>query len=159
MLEEQDKYIGELYLEMYRKLKSYARSSLVREEQIEEAIQETFRIACQKPDDLINSPNPRGWRVKALRYVICNMRRSEQSARQLLVDYLAVYGHHVASVDKYDFSAVFGSVADTEEFRLVKEMVIDGKSHLELAEERGISVDACKKRMQRAKETLQKKLK
>ena len=40
----------------------------------------------------------------------------------------------------------------------IKEMAIDGRSHLEMATARGITVAACKKRVQRAKETLQKKL-
>jgi DNA-directed RNA polymerase specialized sigma24 family protein len=37
-------------------------------------------------------------------------------------------------------------------------MAVDGKSHLQMAEARGITVAACKKRMERAKKLLQKKL-
>ena len=50
-------------------------------------------------------------------------------------------------------------MSDLEEFQLLKEMAVDGKSHLEMAQARGISVNACKKRVQRAKEVLQKKIK
>ena len=63
------------------------------------------------------------------------------------------------SEDKVNFDIMYQNIVDTEEFKLLKEMAIDGKSHLEMATARGISVDACKKRVQRAKETLRKKLK
>ena len=53
---------------------------------------------------------------------------------------------------------MYGKVAQLEEFQLLKEMAVDGLSHLEMAQKRGISVDACKKRVQRAKKFLQKKI-
>jgi RNA polymerase sigma-70 factor (ECF subfamily) len=62
------------------------------------------------------------------------------------------------SEDSVDLHVLYGNVAHTEEFKLLTEMAIEGKSHLEMAKSRGISVDACKKRVQRAKETLQKKI-
>jgi len=37
-------------------------------------------------------------------------------------------------------------------------MAVNGRSHKEMAESRGISVNACKKRVQRAKEVLRKKI-
>ena len=52
----------------------------------------------------------------------------------------------------------YGPLAQTEEFQLLKEMAVDRKSHLEMAQKRGISVAACKKRVQRAKEFLKKKI-
>ena len=55
---EQRKEIEQLYMQMYDMLTAYARSSLSEEALAEEAVQETFRIACQKPEDLCDSPNP-----------------------------------------------------------------------------------------------------
>ena len=49
-------------------------------------------------------------------------------------------------------------MADLEEFQMVKGMVLDGKSYLELSQELGISIVTCRKRMQRAKEILRKKI-
>ena len=54
---------------------------------------------------------------------------------------------------------MYENVSHTEEFKLIKEMAIDGRSHLEMANARGITISACKKRVQRAKEMLQKKMK
>lgn len=86
------------------------------------------------------------------------MKRSRESARQLLSlmeqDESVTY-----SEDRLPLQLMYEDISDSEEFKLLVEMAIEGKSHLEMATARGISVDACKKRVQRAKEILQKKIK
>ena len=155
----QSNLIERLYFEMYDMLLIYARNSLDEDSLAEEAVQETFRIACQKPEHLFESPNPKGWLVNTLKNVIRNMKRSRESAQMLLSKYLAVQTKDIAfSETKVGLEVMYENVADTEEFKLIKEMAIDGRSHLEMATDRGITVAACKKRVQRAKETLQKKL-
>lgn len=159
MTAEQSKLIEQLYQEMYDMLIIYARCSLDEEALAEEAVQEAFQIACQKPESLFESLNPQGWLVNTLKNTIRNMKRSRESARLLLSRYLAVQTKDVAfSEDKASLEIMYANVADTEAFHLIKEMAIDGRSHLEMANARGITVAACKKRVQRAKETLQKKL-
>lgn len=159
MTVEQSTQIEELYLQMFNGMMAYARSSLPEEGLAEEAVQETFRIACQKPDALCTSQNPKGWLIKTLKFTIQNMKRSRESARLLLSDYLAARVEEAAfSEDRIGLEVLYGNVSDMEEFLLLKEMAVDGKSHLEMAQARGISVSACKKRVQRAKEVLEKKL-
>lgn len=156
---EENKAIEQLYLEMYAMLMAYARSALGEEALAEEAVQETFQIACQKPAQLLDSPNPRGWLVNTLKFTIRNMTRSRDSARLILSRYLAARSESIAfSEDKVSLEILYENVADLEEFKLLKELAIDGRSHLEMAKDRGISVNACKKRVQRAKEILKKKL-
>jgi len=60
--------------------------------------------------------------------------------------------------DKLGVEVLYDDIADTEEFKLLKEMAIDGRSYLEMADSRNISIDTCRKRVQRAKETLRKKI-
>lgn len=159
MDESQRQWIEQLYVEMYEKLLAYASSIFKEGGLAEEAVQETFRIACQKSDQLCDSENPRGWLVNTLKFTMRNMKRSRESGQQLLSRYLALQTEAVAfSEDKVRLEVMYEDVADLEEFKLVKEMAVDGRSHLEMARSRGISVAACKKRMQRAKEILQKKL-
>lgn len=156
---EQSDLITQLYIEMYDRLFLYASCSLSEESLAEEAVQETFRIACQKPDQLFESLNPKGWLVNTLKYTICNMKRSRENAQRLLSNYLATQSKDIAfSENKVSVEVMYGNIANIEEFKLIKEMAIDGRSHLEMAKARGISVDACKKRVQRAKKILQKKL-
>ena len=57
-----------------------------------------------------------------------------------------------------DLDVLYKDLASTEEYILIKEMVFEQKSIRELAESRGISIDACKKRVQRAKQLLRKQL-
>lgn len=156
---EQNRMIEELYREMFDKMKIYACCSLDNEALAEEAVQETFRIACQKPDQLCESANPRGWLVQTLKYTIRNIQSNRESAKRIMEKYLMTQiENFVFSEDRVDLHILYENVADTEEFKLLAEMTIEGKSHLEMANSRGISVSACKKRVQRAKETLRKKI-
>ena len=157
---EYSEIIEQLYIEMYDKLIIYARCSFEEESLAEEAVQETFQIACSKPDKLCESLNPRGWLVNTLKFTIRNMKRSRENARQLLSNYLITQNECIAfSEDKLSLQLMYEDISHTEEFKLIKEMAIDGRSHLEMANARGITVNACKKRVQRAKEILREKIK
>lgn len=156
---EQNKRIEELYLEMYDKLLVYACSSLSSEALAEEAVQETFRIACQNPEKLCGSPNPQGWLVLALKNTIRNMKSSRATAKRIVERYLLTQVKELSfSEDKIQLNILYENVADTDEFKLLSELAIEGRSHEEMAKIRGITVSACKKRVQRAKEKLQRKI-
>lgn len=157
---EQRKRIEELYLEMFEKMMAYARSAFNSEPLAEEAVQETFWIACQKPDQLCGSENPQGWLVITLKNIILHMKSSRERARRIIERYVMPQAaEHTILEDKVELRVLYEDVVDTEEFKLLVELAIEGKSHEEMARGRGISVSACKKRVQRAKEILQKKLK
>lgn len=156
----QSKQIEMLYLEMFNKLMAYACSSLDSTALAEEAVQETFRIACQKPDQLCGSSNPQGWLVRTLKYTIQNIQNSRATARNLIEKYLITQVKEFSFLeDRVDLRVVYENVADTEEFKLLFEMAIEGKSCEEMAKSRNITVSACRKRVQRAKETLQRRIK
>ncbi len=155
---EQSKFIEHLYLEMHDMLLTYARCSLQEESLAEEAVQETFQIACQKPESLQESPNPKGWLVNTLKNTIRNIKHSRANAQRILVLYLEARADtETYSEDQLSLATLYGNIVNTEEFKLLKEFAIDGRSHLEMAQARGITIAACKKRVQRAKETLRTK--
>lgn len=154
---EQSKQIEALYFEMFDLLIHYARSALKNEPLAEEAVQETFRIACQKPDSLCSSPNPKGWLVLALKNTILNIRKNIASTQRLVEHYIAVQPKEITfSEDGIHVNILYTDLADSEEFKLLSELAIEQRSHAEMARDRGISVAACKKRVQRAKEKLKK---
>lgn len=156
---EQRQRIEALYLEMFDKLMAYARSSLDSEALAEEAVQETFRIACQKPEALCSSTNPQGWLVLTLKNTIRNMRSSRATAKRIVERYLMTQVKEISfSEDKIQLNVLYENMVDTEEFKLLSELAIEGRSHEEMASARGITVSACKKRVQRAKEKLQRKI-
>lgn len=159
MTKEERDMIGQLYTELYDFLIGYALSSLKKESLAEEAVQETFRTACLKPEEVRSSPNPRGWLVKTLKFTINNMKKTQANASHFLAVYTAIQSQELAvSEDNLSLESMYGDIAGSEEFQLLKEMAVEGLSHLEMAEKRGISVDACKKRVQRAKDYLKKKI-
>lgn len=152
--------IERLYLQLYPLLFEYARSSLSSDSLAEEAVQDTFRIACQKPEAMINSPNPEGWIMNTLKNVLKNTIRNQNISRRILLDYFASNINDITVTnDRVELEILYEDVADLEEFKMVKAMALEGKSYLEMSQELGISMAACRKRMQRARETLRKKIK
>ena len=67
--------LEQLYREMYDWLLGYANASLSNPSRAEEAVQETFRIACDKQTTLLESDNPKGWLVNTLKGVLRNFSR------------------------------------------------------------------------------------
>lgn len=160
MNREQRKIIEELYQEMYDKLMVYACVNLDSESLAEEAVQETFHIACQKPESICDSINPQGWLVNTLKNTVRNMKRSRANAKRILETYMMTQLRELSiTEDRIDLKVLYENVADLEEFKLLSEMAIEGRSHEEMARSRNISISACKKRVQRAKESLQRKIK
>lgn len=152
--------IERLYLQLYPLLFEYARSSLSSDSLAEEAVQDTFRIACQKPEAMINSPNPEGWIMNTLKNVLKNTIRNQNISRRILLDYFASNINDITVTnDRVGLEILYEDVADLEEFKMVKAMALEGKSYLEMSQDLGISMAACRKRMQRARETLRKKIK
>jgi RNA polymerase sigma-70 factor (ECF subfamily) len=87
------------------------------------------------------------------------MKRSRDRANVLLMQYVAAHSESIAfSEDRISLEVSYENVAQTEEFQLIRELAVEGRSHLEMAQARGITVDNCKKRVQRAKEFLRRKI-
>lgn len=150
--------IEKLYKEMYPALYAYALYVLKDPALAEEAIQDTFCIACMKREQVLSNPKPQGWIMTTLKHVMQNMIRAQQKLRRMLSlnagDELPVEGPELLNVD-----LLFGNVSDSEDFQLLKRIALEQCTILELAQDLGISVEACKKRVQRARKRLQKKLK
>lgn len=160
MTEDQRARIGELYIQMYAMLMAYAQAALGQDALAEEATQNTFRIACEKADTLLSSPNPKGWLVNALKFSIASIRSSRRAAQRLMEEYQeAAQLKAQFSEDVVPVEMLYEDLSHTEEFQLLTEYAIEGRSHKEMAQSRGISVSACRKRVQRAKELFREKIK
>ena len=155
--QEEEKYIEQLYREMYTCLFFYAKNAQGNKALAEEAVQDTFRIACIKPESLMSSKNPRGWLINTLKNVIRNRRRTEARLNNLLLAAMSAYEPQgKATVDTAEFHAAYSGALGEDDFQLLINIVIRKYTMLEAAEELGISVEACKKRVQRAKKRLLK---
>lgn len=74
--QEKEQQIERLYRETYTTLYRYAMNALGNPSLAEEVVQDAFRIACAKSQDLRISENPQGWLMNALKLVLQNNRRS-----------------------------------------------------------------------------------
>lgn len=155
MTDQQSQQIERLYFDLFAQMTAYASSVLKNRTLAEEAVQETFRVACMKPEALCASPNPKGWLLLTLKNVLHNTVRRVASANRLTEKIKTV--SEPANSDTVDLRLLYGPLADREEFKLLQS-VSEGKTMLELSRELGISMEACKKRVQRAREYLKKRI-
>ena len=143
MNEEQGKFLEELYhanfkrmlLELYPILKDMPSAQV--------AIQEAARIACQKPEEMMSSPNPAGWLRKTagllpLEVLLPESEPSEwdDSDRELVQLCL--------------------DVVSEEDFTLFRRVTLDGWTYVDAAKAAGISLWACYKRVERTQKKLRR---
>lgn len=151
-----EEYFEAMYQEMYDMLVSYAESALeYRSAVAEEVVQDTFKIFWMNINIVMQKPNPRGWLVDTLKNVIRNVRRSQARFSNLLLAVSAAYSSKPI-LDELELDTEYGDLKDDPDYKLLKEFVLEHRTIKEMAQARGITVVACKKRIQRAKERLKK---
>ena len=159
MKAEQTAFFNKYYLEKRRFLLEYADSSLHNYALSEEAVQQAFEIAWRKIDDFYSSPNPGGWLTKVLDFVIRNIQSRQWTELHFVVPMDTYRPDLVAAPETpQSLRLTYGDLVDTPEFRLIYEAEIEGRTLKEIASNLGISENACKKRAERAKKYLRKKL-
>ncbi len=151
-----DEYLEQLYRELYPLLLRYAQSALEGDGLLaEEVVQEAFSIAWGKVEALMGSPNPRGWMMETVKHVVQNTRRSRDKARWAVEAALAS-AKDVRVTDQEDLDVIYGDLVGQGAYELMKEYALEHQTVEELARARGISLEACKKRVQRARKQLKK---
>ena len=123
--QEEEEYIERLYREMYTRLCIYAMSALGSKALAEEVVQDTFRIACIKPDGLMSSKNPRGWLVNTLKNVIRNRRRTEARLSNALLAAMSAYEPQASTtVETTEFIVAYSDALGEEDFQLLVNIVV-----------------------------------
>ena len=151
--------ITTLYQEMYGRMIAYASSVLGDRSLAEEAVQDTFCIFCVKAETTLQHENPQGWLMRTLQNVMRNMQRHRAAANRLIMQSLQTERlEELLVYDEEDVELLYGDLAAHADFQLLKRVVLDGCTMLEATQERGITVEACKKRIQRLRAHLKRKL-
>ena len=159
MSREQGQYIERLYKDMYDSLYSYAYGILRDTHLAEEAVQETFQVACSKPTDLMSSKNPKGWLMNVLKNVLRNTLRKRATLEKYIAEAESVDIDLIAGpAPGSNVDLMYSDMVTEAEFQLLKWVAIDQYTMLEAAETLGITVEACKKRVQRAGKRLRQKI-
>lgn len=155
----QQQFIEKLYIEMYRSLMTYSTSILKHSQLAEEAVQDTFSIACAKINELTTSPNPKGWLVITLKNVIRNMERTQAVVSRMIVtsiDISNIDTNKDIPIEKQNVDLLYSNLEKNEDYLLLKKFAVDEHTMLEISQELGITVETCKKRIQRARKRLKK---
>ena len=155
MEDQQTQQLEQLYREMKDTLFGYANCALSDPSRAEEAVQETFRIACDKLPVLLESENPQGWLVNTLKGVLRNFFRKDVRDSRVFVPYPEEYDCEQS--DELPPELLYQDLAGTKEYDLLMKLSEAGTVR-ELAKRLQISESACKKRVQRARAYLKKKV-
>ena len=159
MTVEQDQFFTKIYKERRKLLQIYAENALGNHAMAEDAVQLAFEIGWRKIEDFQNCPKPEGWIFKSLEFVISNMKSRLRTERRVI----AITDEYrpdlvAAPADPLPLRVHFGDLVDTPQFQIIYEMEFYGRTLAEIAKDLGISESACKKRAERARKDLQKKL-
>lgn len=154
--QEKEQEIERLYRESYTALYRYAMNVLDNPSLAEEAVQDAFRIACTKPKDLLNSENPRGWLMNALKYVLQNVQRSSARLNSMMASLFTTEPVMTAPQESVEFHVMCEQVLGAEDYRLLRMVTVYQCSMLEAAKELGIPLETCRKRFYRARKKLKK---
>ncbi|MEJ8306442.1 sigma-70 family RNA polymerase sigma factor [Saccharibacillus sacchari] len=157
--DSQSQAISELFEEMEKFLRTYAQSHGKDVFLAEEAVQKTFEMACRKVEKVLASPNPKGWLMNTLKYVISDMNRtSKQTAKKIENIRFEKRSIVFSEPDSLDLDLLYAGLTNQRDYQLIKSVFLSGYSTTEIAKQLGISIEACKKRIQRAKKKIRKRI-
>lgn len=144
-------FIQALYLDHYHALQGYAFGLGFPEDAAEDWLQETFLVAIQRIEILRICKSPRAYLIQILRNVIGYHLRSAKYASALADRLRETDPEEGGYRDELAPEILYRGLIRDEELLLLLRFYRDGCSQKELAEELGIDLSACKKRIQRAK--------
>ena len=158
MQPKQDEFIEQLYYEFFHELELYAYAMLRDRDLAPCAVQEAFHTACQKIDEIMASPNPHGWMKLTVRNICLNMLKRRSKELQLVMSMEDMYTEPIdprQPIREFEMIESCRKLVSPEEFAMVKAVVLDHITYVELAEEHGITMWACYKRVERALKKMQ----
>lgn len=169
---DQDEFFTSLYRQYFNQIKLYALGFVPDPRHAEEIAQDTFYTALGKIDELMGAEEPIRWLKKTAKNKICNAQRIRQ---RYLNRFLSLNDEDTPEagfqesvediVIKQEENTQRAPIRQTirqtltpEEFTLLKRIVFEHARYLEVAQELGISLWTCQKRMQRIRNKLGEKL-
>ena len=151
--QERKQFLDALYREMDWKLRRFARKKLQNEHQVEDAVQDTMVVACERWEKVMAHPKPQAWLIEVMRRVLYEtLRQLAKEAQTQTSSFDEFSGVHY---DDY-YRIEYLDLLDPEDFEVIEKTVVHRYTAREAAQELGISEEACKKRKQRATKRLQK---
>ena len=164
VLPEQTKFLEGLYREYFNKLFLYAVSELEDKVKAQDIVQDTFYAAILHIDNLMTHENPGGWLMQTVKNKVKESRRKQRCyIRRFLSLDSDVSMELIPSIDsnpelsELDYTSTMEKIRTTltdDELYFLKRYICDHASHMEIANELGISVWASQKRLERIRKRL-----
>ena len=148
---EQQAFFDELYLKMYSDLYKLAYAAFRSPDIAQDIVQETFLVAYKKLEDLSASPSPRGWLVNTLKNVVGNTYKQQAKLTDMFVPLETAEQSRELQIP---VRLQYRGLIDEGSLQLLVWIYCEKWSYQEAADELGLSLAACKKRIQRAKAQL-----
>lgn len=158
MTSKERAFVEALYRDTFSVMLAYARRMLANESLAEEAVQDAFRVVCERVGEVILLDNPQGWAMNALKNVAKAMIREKTRSAELVgrVGASLTVGGGVSPPDELDPDLLYDDIRGTDDYKLLRRFADSGMTIAELAHELDIPPETLKKRLQRAKKRLQK---
>lgn len=165
MLPDQDDFLERLYWAHFKGLRVYALKMLKSEDLAEEVVQDTFHEAVRHIDTLMTHPNPGGWLWVTARNKV---KHAERSWNQWVLRFVSLE----ATVPRRETATIedclsgqaapllkkIRTILTEEEWALLRRVTMEKTPYKVAAEELGITIWACQKRVQRIREKLREHL-
>ncbi len=150
--------IDTLYHTMWKRLLFYANTVLQNPDLAAEAVQDVFRIACSRPSAVLNSENPRGWLMNTLKNVLRDIQRAEakQASLAIKIQSTKIFDPGDKVSDDVNIRLMCQRFLGEDDYTLIEMVIFQKYTLAEAAQKLGITLEACKKRFQRAKKKLKK---
>ena len=121
----QPEVIKDLYIEMKDTLYIFFYNRLKNKALSEEAVQDTFHIACSKSSDLLASKNMKGWIMQAAKYVYSNIIQRQHTMLKLIIDAYSVDALPISAPDNYiAFRIMYADLLGNEDFEILEKIAI-----------------------------------
>jgi RNA polymerase sigma factor (sigma-70 family) len=158
-------FLAELYRRWYPALYRYALAVLGSPEEAEEVVQEAFLVALEKEDVLRGAEHPERWLVRTTKHKLLHALRARGRTQGMV--YLDQEGTPEPAApavrdrleEEEALQGTIGTLRQAltpEELALVEMIAFRKTGYAAAAEQLGLSVWACQKRMQRARKKLRK---
>lgn len=157
LTKEENEKIRQMYGRMGQRLLKQAYLYLRDVPLAQEALQETFLLACENSRKLLSSQSPEGWLMNTLKNV-CKMIGRKIDGEEKRAEKWEQNKDGESEMPEEDLDLLYSDLCDTEEWKLVKRIAVQQATVQEVARELGISTKTCQKRYERARKKLRKRL-
>jgi len=153
---DESEFLIELFSSMNENLLKVANMRLSDLDYAEDVVQETFLAAIRNVEKVMQSENPKGWIMNALKYKVKDAQKLKHKYTLLEPAVISAFVDIQNVSEQYDFE--FREIIMKDEYKILRLIYGAGYKTHEVADMLGVKVEACKKRVQVAKRKLAKEL-